>query len=173
MSNFYAELRQAMSTQPEYAELERRLLEMTCPYCRAGKPIVRGIHMWPEQLGWEGSSWAKCQQDPKIIAASLPIFRLFVEAREAAIRMEEHYAICCDKSLDSCKRAGYQREKAATLEGAEGAAKVNHRYILSREWLGGYGIANFIMLNPSTADDVFDEAITEINRLRSTQEVQS
>ncbi len=34
----------------------------------------------------------------------------------------------------------------------------NHRYILRRDWMGDGGIVNFIMLNPSTADDVFDDA---------------
>ena len=33
-----------------------------------------------------------------------------------------------------------------------------HRYVLRRSWLGEGGIVNFIMLNPSTADDVFDDA---------------
>ena len=33
-----------------------------------------------------------------------------------------------------------------------------HRYTLRRSWLGDGGIVNFIMLNPSTADDVFDDA---------------
>jgi hypothetical protein len=36
---------------------------------------------------------------------------------------------------------------------------MNHRYVLRRDgWLGNGGIVNFIMLNPSTADDVFDDA---------------
>ena len=35
----------------------------------------------------------------------------------------------------------------------------NHRYTLRRDWNAqGKGILNFIMLNPSTADDVFDDA---------------
>lgn len=34
----------------------------------------------------------------------------------------------------------------------------NHRYVLRRSWLGDGGVVNFIMLNPSTADDVFDDA---------------
>jgi hypothetical protein len=34
----------------------------------------------------------------------------------------------------------------------------NHRYVLRREWMGNGGVVNFIMLNPSTADDVFDDA---------------
>jgi len=34
----------------------------------------------------------------------------------------------------------------------------NHRYVLRRDWLGVGDIVNFIMLNPSTADDVFDDA---------------
>lgn len=33
----------------------------------------------------------------------------------------------------------------------------NHRYVLRREWLGDGGVVNFVMLNPSTADDVFDD----------------
>lgn len=33
----------------------------------------------------------------------------------------------------------------------------NHRYTLKREWLGSGGILNWIMLNPSTADEVFDD----------------
>jgi hypothetical protein len=32
-----------------------------------------------------------------------------------------------------------------------------HRLLLSREWLGSGGTVNWIMLNPSTADDVFDD----------------
>lgn len=32
-----------------------------------------------------------------------------------------------------------------------------HRLLLSREWLGGGGTVNWIMLNPSTADDIFDD----------------
>jgi hypothetical protein len=35
---------------------------------------------------------------------------------------------------------------------------VNHRYVLRRSWVGDGGVVNFIMLNPSTADDVFDDA---------------
>jgi hypothetical protein len=34
----------------------------------------------------------------------------------------------------------------------------NHRYVLRRSWMGDGGVVNFIMLNPSTADDVFDDA---------------
>lgn len=34
----------------------------------------------------------------------------------------------------------------------------NHRYVLRRNWLGEGGTVNFIMLNPSTADDMFDDA---------------
>jgi hypothetical protein len=34
----------------------------------------------------------------------------------------------------------------------------NHRYTLHRSWLGNGGVVNFIMLNPSTADDFFDDA---------------
>lgn len=34
----------------------------------------------------------------------------------------------------------------------------DHRYVLRRSWLGEGGVVNFIMLNPSTADDVFDDA---------------
>ena len=33
----------------------------------------------------------------------------------------------------------------------------NHRFILRRNWIGTGGTVNFIMLNPSTADDVFDD----------------
>ena len=33
----------------------------------------------------------------------------------------------------------------------------NHRYVLRRDWIGTGGIVNWIMLNPSTADDVFDD----------------
>ena len=33
-----------------------------------------------------------------------------------------------------------------------------HRYVLRRAWMGDSGVVNFIMLNPSTADDVFDDA---------------
>ncbi len=32
-----------------------------------------------------------------------------------------------------------------------------HRVTLSRQWLGSGGLVNWIMLNPSTADDVFDD----------------
>jgi hypothetical protein len=35
---------------------------------------------------------------------------------------------------------------------------MNHRFTLRRSWMGDGGIVNFIMLNPSTADDVFDDA---------------
>jgi hypothetical protein len=35
---------------------------------------------------------------------------------------------------------------------------MNHRYTLHRSWLGNRGDVNFIMLNPSTADDTFDDA---------------
>ena len=34
----------------------------------------------------------------------------------------------------------------------------NHRYTLHRSWIGNKGVVNFIMLNPSTADEVFDDA---------------
>jgi hypothetical protein len=34
----------------------------------------------------------------------------------------------------------------------------NHRYFLGRELIGNGGRVNFVMLNPSTADDVFDDA---------------
>ena len=34
----------------------------------------------------------------------------------------------------------------------------NHRYVLRREWLGAGGSVNFIMCNPSTADDQRDDA---------------
>lgn len=33
-----------------------------------------------------------------------------------------------------------------------------HRYTLRRSWIGNGGIVNFIMLNPSTADEVADDA---------------
>ena len=33
----------------------------------------------------------------------------------------------------------------------------NHRYILRRSWIGTGGQINFVMLNPSTADDVVDD----------------
>lgn len=33
----------------------------------------------------------------------------------------------------------------------------NHRLLLTRQWLGGANTVNWIMLNPSTADDVFDD----------------
>ena len=32
-----------------------------------------------------------------------------------------------------------------------------HRLFLSRDWLGNGGTINWIMLNPSTADDIFDD----------------
>ena len=40
---------------------------------------------------------------------------------------------------------------------------MNHRFVLRRDWKGGLhpseaATVNFIMLNPSTADDVFDDA---------------
>jgi hypothetical protein len=34
----------------------------------------------------------------------------------------------------------------------------NQRYTLRRSWMGNGGVVNFIMLNPSTADDQFDDA---------------
>ena len=34
----------------------------------------------------------------------------------------------------------------------------NHRYTLHRSWMGNGGVVNFIMLNPSTADEVTDDA---------------
>ena len=36
--------------------------------------------------------------------------------------------------------------------------EANHRYTLRRSWIGNGGVVNFIMLNPSTADDQFDDA---------------
>lgn len=33
-----------------------------------------------------------------------------------------------------------------------------HRYTLHRSWIGNGGVVNFIMLNPSTADDVNDDS---------------
>lgn len=33
----------------------------------------------------------------------------------------------------------------------------NHRYTLRRSWIGNGKIVNWVMLNPSTADDVFDD----------------
>lgn len=33
----------------------------------------------------------------------------------------------------------------------------NHRYELRRSWMGNGGLVCFVMLNPSTADDVFDD----------------
>lgn len=33
----------------------------------------------------------------------------------------------------------------------------NYRYVLRREWLGGDGILNCIMLNPSVANEFFDD----------------
>jgi len=33
----------------------------------------------------------------------------------------------------------------------------NHRYTLRRSWMGNGGVVNFIMLNPSTADEAFDD----------------
>jgi hypothetical protein len=38
------------------------------------------------------------------------------------------------------------------------AGMTTHRYTLRRQWIGGDGIVNFIMLSPSTADDVLDDA---------------
>lgn len=35
---------------------------------------------------------------------------------------------------------------------------MSHRYTLHRSWLGNGGVVNFIMLNPSTADEVADDA---------------
>lgn len=34
---------------------------------------------------------------------------------------------------------------------------MNYRYVLRREWMGSGGIVNWLMLNPSTADDVSDD----------------
>lgn len=39
-----------------------------------------------------------------------------------------------------------------------GYEETNHRYTLRRSWMGQRGAVNFIMLNPSTADDTFDDA---------------
>ena len=33
----------------------------------------------------------------------------------------------------------------------------NHRLVLNRQWIGVGGTINWIMLNPSTADDIFDD----------------
>lgn len=33
----------------------------------------------------------------------------------------------------------------------------NYRYTLRRSWIGNGPVVNFVMLNPSTADDVFDD----------------
>ena len=33
----------------------------------------------------------------------------------------------------------------------------NHRLLLTREWIGTGGTVNWVMLNPSTADDIFDD----------------
>lgn len=41
--------------------------------------------------------------------------------------------------------------------GREGKRTVNHRLTLRREWIGNGGIVNFVMLNPSTADDNVDD----------------
>jgi len=35
---------------------------------------------------------------------------------------------------------------------------MSHRYTLHRSWIGNGGIVNFIMLNPSTADEFHDDA---------------
>lgn len=35
---------------------------------------------------------------------------------------------------------------------------MKHRYTLRRSWMGNGGVVNFIMLNPSTADDFTDDA---------------
>jgi len=35
---------------------------------------------------------------------------------------------------------------------------MSHRYTLHRSWIGNGGVVNFIMLNPSTADEVADDA---------------
>src|ERR1700744_1291942 len=34
---------------------------------------------------------------------------------------------------------------------------MNHRFTLMRNWMGSGEIVNFVMLNPSTADDKFDD----------------
>src|ERR1700675_2760492 len=34
----------------------------------------------------------------------------------------------------------------------------NLRYVLRRSWMGDGGVVNFIMLNPSVATDIFDDA---------------
>lgn len=38
-----------------------------------------------------------------------------------------------------------------------GSLSNNHRYTLRRQWMGSGGLLNWIMLNPSTADDLFDD----------------
>lgn len=34
---------------------------------------------------------------------------------------------------------------------------LNYRYTLRRSWMGAGSVVNFVMLNPSTADEVFDD----------------
>ena len=43
-------------------------------------------------------------------------------------------------------------ERSAILHGLR-----HYRYTLHRSWIGSGGLVNWIMLNPSTADDVFDD----------------
>lgn len=33
----------------------------------------------------------------------------------------------------------------------------NHRVVLTRKWMGTGGLINWVMLNPSTADEIFDD----------------
>lgn len=42
-------------------------------------------------------------------------------------------------------------------QSALGEKRDNYRYTLYRQWIGTGGTVNFIMLNPSTATDVFDD----------------
>jgi len=49
------------------------------------------------------------------------------------------------------------RPKLGPRPGAKNAMLNNYRYILERNWLGNGRAVNFVMLNPSTADDVVDD----------------
>lgn len=57
-----------------------------------------------------------------------------------------------NKSLGSPERAMAETE-------VRGGPCVTHRYLLRRDWIRNKrGLVNFIMLNPSTADDLYDDA---------------
>jgi hypothetical protein len=50
------------------------------------------------------------------------------------------------------------REENGQVPRSESSKPAPRRYVLRRSWVGSGKTVNFIMLNPSTADDVFDDA---------------